>query len=124
MILAPGSLESQKQHALRAHPDRRSGTKHSHTCTHIRGPGWGGAEASGNRSHANSQRRDVGIAVMISNTCAGWACGVDVNTQENVLTFRRCTMRGLGGRRYERFNEETDRQAETAGCGRDAERER
>lgn len=40
-ILAPGSLESQKQHALRAHPDRRSGTKHSHTCTHIRGPGWG-----------------------------------------------------------------------------------
>lgn len=40
-ILAPGSLESQKQHALRAHPDWRSGTKHSHTCTHIRGPGWG-----------------------------------------------------------------------------------
>lgn len=33
-------------------------------------------------------------------------------------------MRGLGGRRYERFNEETDRQAETGGCGRDAERER
>lgn len=61
---------------------------------------------------------------MISNTCAGWACGVDVNTQENVLTFRRCTMRGLGVRRYERFNEETDRQAETVGCGRDAERER
>lgn len=35
---------------------------------------------------------------------------MDVNTQENVLTFRRCTMRGLGVRRYERFNEETDRQ--------------